>query len=512
MSTPRFVDGTTASSDLLNDLLQTYMPLAVDWTMGPGSCTFQLACLTVRVENGAGMPLTASSDTMPRKYLDPLRQALRDILHAALSEPTWSTMGFGVMLLQMGEEALSHVEAFQTSQAKLGLQHQQRPQEGLPSIGWDATSSDWRSILSNPLGVSLLTVKDTAKFLLGKNITQILADLSSALRVLHVEPVFRNDLVAKFTRKRQEMRHLFETMSHDSLRQCIGSTQMRRGGGDSGKAMAEILSTPEVTFHGAPRRVMQSIVRYGFVIPGRKIGDTGKENKMACGATFGIGIYSSPSVAHASFYARDDSRNAFGEWEHPADVPGLRIVVCATLMGRPVEVTRDATRRTEGLCHEQADSHVSPNGMEYIVFSPAQIIPCYVLHLDYGSEAAKKHLEAFQKQAQKQLWSQIKLRSRVDSATQADEINATPAAKQANKEALKVAASNWFPHGYGPATGTNFVIEEIGEVSDDEEDYGEFQYLRGQWADEHPRPEFEKSSWFDEFQTVRKTKKQVLVE
>jgi hypothetical protein len=103
------------------------------------------------------------------------------------------------------------------------------------------------------------------------------------------------------------------------------------------------------------------------------------------------------------------------------------------------------------------------------------------------------------------------MRSRVDSATQADEINATPATKQTKKEVLKAAASNWFPHGYGLATGTNFVIEEIGAVSDDEEDYGEFQDLHGQWEDEYVRPEFEKSSWFDEFQTVRKTKKQVLV-
>jgi hypothetical protein len=67
----------------------------------------------VRVENSAGISLTARSDTMPRRHLDPLRQALRDILHVALSEPTWSTMGFGVMLLRIGEEALSHIEAFQ---------------------------------------------------------------------------------------------------------------------------------------------------------------------------------------------------------------------------------------------------------------------------------------------------------------------------------------------------------------------------------------------------------------
>jgi hypothetical protein len=508
MSTPRFVDGTIASTDLLNDLLQTYMPLAVDWTMGPASCTLQLVCLTVRFENGAGMPLTAHSATMPRRYLDPLRQALREILFAALSEPTWSTMGFGVMLLQLGEEALSHVEAFQTSvtsQTNVAIQHDE---EEPATIGWDATSSDWRSILSNSFGVSLLTVNDTAKFLLGKDITQILADLPSALRVLHVEPVFRTDLVAKFTRKRQEMRRHFETMSPDSLRRCVRAKQLRCGGGDSGKAMAEILSTPEVTFHGAPRQVMRSIVRHGFVVPGQKIGQTGQENKIACGASFGVGIYSSPSIAFASSYAYDDTRN--GEWRSPAEVPGLRIVVCATLMGRPVQVSRAATRRTKGLSHEQADSHVSPNELEYIVFDTAQIIPCYVLHLDYGSEAAKKHLAAFQ--ALKPHWKQIKLQARVDSGTQgSDKIEASPGAKQAKKEALKAAASKWFPYGYGPATGTNFVVEEIGDVSDDEDDYGEFQELRGQQEDEHIRREIERTSWFDEFQTVRKTTKQVLV-
>lgn len=111
MATPRSIDGAIASADVLNDLLQTYMPLAVDWTMGSVSCTLCLVGVTVRVENGAGISLTASSDTMPRRHLDLLRHALREILYEALSEPTWSTMGFSVMLLQLGEEALSHVEA-----------------------------------------------------------------------------------------------------------------------------------------------------------------------------------------------------------------------------------------------------------------------------------------------------------------------------------------------------------------------------------------------------------------
>jgi hypothetical protein len=493
---------------MLNDLLQTYMPLQVDWTIGQTSYTLKLADLTVRLENRAGMTVTATSDIIPRKQLDPLRHALRTAVEAALSEPSWSTMGFGVLLLQLGEEALSHVEAFNASQHLLHLQRLGRQAgEKITEGAWDATSSDWRSVISNPLGVDLLTVNDTAKFLLGRSITEILAELPSALRVLHVEPVFRDDLVAKFARRRESMREHLASLSSASLRKCIKPSELRRGK-DSVKDMADILSTPEVTFHGAPRQVMQSIVRYGFIIPGKKIGDTGVENEIACGASFGIGIYSSPSIDFASTYAYDNTRS--GEWRNPADVPGMRIVVCATLMGRPIQVSREDTRRTEGISDQNADSHVSPNGLEYIVFDEAQIIPCYVLHLDYGSESAKKHFERYKAHP----FKAIKLQSRVDYHSQG-EMEDFPAAKVARKEALKAAASKWFPYGYGPATGTNFVIEEIGDVSDDEEEYGEYQDLRGaqenDWESFHTRFEDEKTSWFDEFQTVRTTKKQVLV-
>lgn len=507
MSTPRFVDGVNASVDMLNDLLQTYMPLQVDWTIGQTSYTLKLADLTIRLENRAGMTVTATSDTIPRKHLDSLRHSLRNAVEAALGEPSWSSMGFGVLLIQLGEEALSHVEAYNTSQHLLKLQRLRRQAGGeIVEGAWDATSSDWRSVISNPLGVDLLTVNDTAKLLLGSSITEILTQLPSALRVLHVEPVFRNDLVAKFARRREVMREKLASLSSSSLRQCIKPSHLRRGK-DTVEDMAEILSTPEVTFHGAPRKVMQSIVRYGFVIPGKKIGDTGVENGIACGASFGIGIYSSPSIDFASTYAYDSTHK--GEWRNPADVPGMRIVVCATLMGRPIKVTRDLTRRTEGISDQNADSHVSPDGLEYIVFDEAQIIPCYVLHLDYGSESAKKHFERYQRQP----WKAIKLQSRVDYDTQGE--TDCPAAKVARKEALKAAASKWFPYGYGPATGTNFVIEEIGDVSDDEEEYGDYQGLRGEQEDDwdtfQTRSENEKASWFDEFQTVRTTKKQVRV-
>lgn len=169
----------------------------------------------------------------------------------------------------------------------------------------------------------------------------------------------------------------------------------------------------------------------------------------------------------------------------------MRIVVCANLMGRPIQVSREATRRTNGISNKSADSHISPNGLEYIVFDEAQIIPCYVLHLDYGSESVKKHLTAYQKQPLKA----TKLQSRVECNPQG-EIEDTPAAKVAKKEALKAAASKWFPSGYEPATGTNFVIEKIGDVSDDEEEYGEYQGLRGAQEDDREsyRSESEKAS------------------
>ena len=58
----------------------------------------------------------------------------------------------------------------------------------------------------------------------------------------------------------------------------------------------------------------------------------------------------------------------------------------------------------------------------------------------------------------------------------------------------------WFPNGYGSAKGTSFVIEEIGEVDEDEENYGEYQQetLTGVDASK------DRTSIFDEFYTEKK--------
>ncbi len=83
-----------------------------------------------------------------------------------------------------------------------------------------------------------------------------------------------------------------------------------------------------------------------------------------------------------------------------------------------------------------------------------------------------------------------------------------PADIEAQKEARKAAAAKWFPYGYGPASCTSFVIEEIGETSDDEETYGDYQGMRIEVEDEVSKWEETVSSgtsWFDEYQKSRHT-------
>lgn len=78
---------------------------------------------------------------------------------------------------------------------------------------------------------------------------------------------------------------------------------------------------------------------------------------------------------------------------------------------------------------------------------------------------------------------------------------------EALKQAKKAAVSKWFPYGFGPATGTLFVIEEIGAVLDDE-NYGEYQGQRQEVGDEVRVGEAgtaKAGSWFDEYQSARRS-------
>ena len=58
-----------------------------------------------------------------------------------------------------------------------------------------------------------------------------------------------------------------------------------------------------------------------------------------------------------------------------------------------------------------------------------------------------------------------------------------PGDVQRRKEALIAKAAKYFPYGYGPKQGANFVVEDVGEVSEDEEEYGEYQADRVEEVD-----------------------------
>jgi len=159
-----------------------------------------------------------------------------------------------------------------------------------------------------------------------------------------------------------------------------------------------------------------------------------------------------------------------GNFTQAKDILGSRILVCAVLMGMPLGVDPAMARRVKGLLSPTATSHVSPDGYEYVVFDSAQIIPCYVLHCDYGASVARKEYEQMLQtpsHLSNKAW--IKQTRTARMVLDQDDEMLYPTAVKAKTAAMKAAAVKYFPYRFGAAMGTPFVIEEIGEFDDDEE-------------------------------------------
>ena len=466
--------------------------------------------IAVNNDEFGALSVHADSMNMPRKFLDAMRAHLRQTLEG-ICELDFTPTGFVVKLLELCEEARSWEETWQKHLLEKAAKDQSDapgPKRKLEQAhGWNPTQIEsYESIADNPFGVNLSVVQDTGQSLLGKSITDICSRISDDIRILHVEPVFRNDLVAKFNGRKTRMRNHLRSMPYGALRQSVSPNAIPRGSReDNMVGLTDDLSRTHVTFHGAPRRAIESIVRYGFTLPGEEIGETGRELEVRCGSTYGKGIYSSPDPMYASVYL-DYNYPTNPVVMQPADVPGMRLLICATLMGRPME--RQVNQRprqghASGLLSDQAHSHVSPNQLEYIVFDDAQIIPVYVLHLDYGAEATRAEFDRIANDPG-QFFQNRRQNKTVNKWESGPEL--CPGEIQRKKEAIKAAASKWFPYGYGPAQRTNFVIEEIAEISDDEEVHGEFQHQRIEREREIQEHIVENGgSWFDGFQTVRRT-------
>ena len=109
---------------------------------------------------------------------------------------------------------------------------------------------------------------------------------------------------------------------------------------------------------------------------------------------------------------------------------------------------------------EGATSHVGFSRMEYIVFDRAQILPCYVIHLDWD----KDHEDYFKNLPQNpRAWvAQRKNLTHPKLFTK----TLGPGDKQRLKEAKIAKAAKYLGYGFGPASGFKLMIEEIAEVSE----------------------------------------------
>lgn len=157
-------------------------------------------------------------------------------------------------------------------------------------------------------------------------------------------------------------------------------------------------------------------------------------------------------------------------------------------MGISATLGRDDNWREHNTPLPGANSHVSKNKFEYIVFNREQIITCYVIHLDWGQDNARFFGDI---PTDSSTWVNP-LQTRPEKLNQQV---LTPGDRQRIKQALQSRATKWFPYGYGPAAGTSFVVEAVSEVDEDDEDYGTYQTDRIEEADEGRKGEGDVWSW-----------------
>ena len=154
---------------------------------------------------------------------------------------------------------------------------------------------------------------------------------------------------------------------------------------------------------------------------------------------------------------------------------GLKLIVCAMITGRCRYMTRGDGWRNQSEPYPGSHCHVANDLLEYVAFDNAQIVPCYIIHLDLGRDAARyitslsqnpiAYINQYRERQRKKAWADQRLGL----------VALAPGEKQRQKEALLAKAQKYFPYGYGTSSGTKFQVVDVGEVSEDEEEYGEYQ-------------------------------------
>ncbi|KAI1409432.1 hypothetical protein F5Y13DRAFT_170412 [Hypoxylon sp. FL1857] len=399
--------------------------------------------------------------TVPRQVVDELRAQLRRIVEAAAVTNNFSKWkrreeenAFGVfeptmVVLELAKKTRTHLSAWR-----------QEVERRKPDDPTDKSSLPFKTKPES----QILTISDVAKHYLQETPQEICSRIPSNYRILHVEEVIRVDLARKFQAKQEEMKEKLMKQPHGALLKCVPPSQQSR----RKEVLVEHLVTPKVTFHGTARQFVPSIVRYGFLKPGKRNPGTNEVHGIRCGATYGRGIYSSPNPDFSLSYTGNTCHAT-----KPNEFFGIKLLVCATLMGRWANVSRGDNWREQTEPYPGADSHVANRGLEYIVFDTAQILPVYVIHIDWGQDNAS-HFMDLPRDPGKFIPTQKKTHAKLLKNIR------WPGDAQRAKAATLARAAKWFPYGYGPSTGSKFVVEEIGEVDEDEEEYGDYQELRGE--------------------------------
>ncbi|KAG8924522.1 hypothetical protein FRC01_011380, partial [Tulasnella sp. 417] len=289
----------------------------------------------------------------------------------------------------------------------------------------------------------------TAQNYMGKTTLQSIIDtLPPWLRLLHAEVVLRAPLVRRFDEAREKM-----------IKKYAEEARRRGGSRRAQDAAVDKLTQIDVVFHGTLRRHVGSIVQSGFVIPGQKT-IAGEDVTIRCGATWGIGTYTSPKLTYCLSYA-DTTLKA------PKLLPGQKVIVCAALMGRRFEMKSGESQfRRNPEVAQGYDSHVSPAGLEYVIFNPEHLLPLYVLHLEdsLSSRPAWNTPTPAAAPSSRPLDPSSNLHGASADISLAE-----------RRKLLTAQARKHFPYGFGAASGSKFVVEEIAPVDDDEEEWGEYQ-------------------------------------
>ncbi|KAJ4489940.1 hypothetical protein J3R30DRAFT_3278078 [Lentinula aciculospora] len=309
----------------------------------------------------------------------------------------------------------------------------------------------------SPHNFDLDSVANTAQDFLGLTPTQICNDILPEYRVVHVESIIRKDLSQRFSDFQDQLRSKLMQRPLAELRKFVPPDQ-RHVGASHREDFVEYIVKPKLTFHGTRPDLVPSIVRYGFLKPGSMHPQTGTPLPVRCGSTYGRGIYSSPSSAFSLAYSGLQC-----EATKPGGISGLKLLVCATILGRHVQMSRNDNWKEQSKPYPGSDSHIANSGQEYIVFDNAQILPCYVVHLEWISSSQADEFVS------NKLGRSGK-RPRIDQ----NDIS-SPGDKQRLKENRLAQARKFFAYGFGPVSGSDIVVEDIADIEDDEEDYGEYQ-------------------------------------